>query len=231
MVPSTWLSVLFFLLLIAPGLVFDLLAERRRAGADESAFREASRVALASTAFSGVALAVLALVRARRPAWMPDPRRLLGDGQDYLADEYRLILRALLIQVAIALGLALLTHTVLARTSGASIRQRSAWSSVLHHELPAGYQAHVRVRLADETVFVGRVAQFTANLEHADRELVLAPPLFSKLKGGSLKDVPAEWQRIVVPGDQVVAMSVQYRPKAPTSGERRPQRRRAWARE
>ena len=218
MVPSTWLSVLFFLLLIAPGLVFDLLAERRRAGADESAFREASRVALASTAFSGAALAVLATIRTLKPEWMPDPRRLLGDEQAYLTDEYRLVLRALLIQVAIALVLALVTHAVLAKTGGASIRQRSAWSSVFHHELPEGKQAHVRVRMTDETVYIGRVAHFTANIEHADRELVLAPPLFSKMKGGELKDVPEEWQRIVVPGDQVAVLSVQYRPKvAPPS--------------
>jgi hypothetical protein len=211
-VPSTWLSVLFFLLLIAPGLVFDLLAERRRAGADESAFREASRVALASTAFSGAALAILATVRALQPKWMPDPRRLLGDSQAYLAEEYRLVLRALLIQVAIALILALVAHAILAKTSGASIRQRSAWSLVFHHELPDGTQAHARVRLTDETVYIGRVAHFTANIEHADRELVLAPPLFSKTKDGELKDVPDEWQRIVVPGDQIVVMSVQYRP-------------------
>jgi hypothetical protein len=214
-VPSTWLSVLFFLLLIAPGLVFDLLAERRRAGADESAFREASRVALASTAFSGAALAILATVRALKPGWMPDPRRLLGDGQAYLADEYRLVLRALLIQVAIALVLALITHAILAKTSGASIRQRSAWSSVFHYELPDGSQAHARVRMADESVYIGRVAHFTANVEHADRELVLAPPLYSKVKDGQLKDVPEEWQRIVVRGDQIVVLSVQYRPKDP----------------
>lgn len=213
MVPSTWLSVLFFLLLIAPGLVFDLLAERRRAGADESAFREASRVALASTAFSGAALAVLATARALKPEWMPDPRRLLGDGQEYLTDEYRLVLRALLIQVAIALVLALVTHAILAKTRGASIRQRSAWSSVFHHELPPGKQAHARVRMTDETVYIGRVAHFTANIEHADRELVLAPPLFSKTKDGTLKDVPDEWQRILVRGDQIAALSVQYRPK------------------
>jgi hypothetical protein len=213
-VPSTWLSVLFFLLLVAPGLVFDLLAERRRAGAGESAFREASRVALASTAFSGAALAVLATIRALKPEWMPDPRRLLGDGQAYLADEYRLVLRALLIQVAIALVLALVTHAVLAKSGGASIRQRSAWSSVFHHELPAGMQAHVRVRMTDETVYIGRVAHFTANIEHADRELVLAPPLFSKIKGRHAHGRPRRVAAHVVPGDQIAVLSVQYRPKA-----------------
>ena len=68
MVPSTWLSVLFFLLLVAPGALF--LLQRRTAIAD-SAFLEISRIVLASLAFSGVAFLVLAVVRQARPDWLP----------------------------------------------------------------------------------------------------------------------------------------------------------------
>ena len=50
--PDGWGSALVFLLFVAPGIVFDLL-EVLRAGAHESAFREASRVALSSLVFSG----------------------------------------------------------------------------------------------------------------------------------------------------------------------------------
>jgi Family of unknown function (DUF6338) len=49
-VPGSWLSVLLFFLLVAPGLVFDLLSQRRRAGSPESGFREVSRVVLSSLA-------------------------------------------------------------------------------------------------------------------------------------------------------------------------------------
>lgn len=225
MVPSTWLSIVFFLLLIAPGLLFDLLAERRRAGAEESAFREASRVALGSMVFSGVALGVLSLVRAARPEWMPDPGRLLADQQQYLADEYRLVLRALVIQVLIALLLAWWTHLAIAKVTGAPIRQRSAWAAVFRHDLPAGTQAHARVRLTDGTTYLGHVAHFNADLKRADRELVLAPPLYAATKGNKLGDVPAEWTRVVVSADQIAALSVQYRPKQKKA---RPRTKRWW---
>jgi hypothetical protein len=227
-VPSTWLSIVFFLLLIAPGLLFDLLAERRRAGAEESAFREASRVALGSTVFSGIALTALAVVRAVRPEWMPDPRRLLSDQQQYLADEYRLVLRALVIQVLLALLLAWLTHLTLSKVTGAPIRQRSAWSTVFRHDLPAGKQAHARVRLADGTTYVGEVAHFNADLKRADRELVLAPPLYSATKGNELGDVPAEWTRVVISADQIAVLSVQYRPKQTKTN---PKTKRWWQKE
>jgi hypothetical protein len=46
--PSSWLSVVLFFLLIAPGPLFDLLADKRRALAKESAFRELGRTILAS---------------------------------------------------------------------------------------------------------------------------------------------------------------------------------------
>jgi hypothetical protein len=71
-VPSSWLSVVLFFLFIAPGLLLDLLSEQRRAGFSESAFREISRILLASIVFSGFAFSVLAIVREVQPERMPD---------------------------------------------------------------------------------------------------------------------------------------------------------------
>lgn len=48
MIPGTWLAVILFLIVIAPGLFFDLLGTRRRVAVAESAFREIGRVALGS---------------------------------------------------------------------------------------------------------------------------------------------------------------------------------------
>jgi len=104
-VPSSWLSVLLFFLFIAPGLLFDLLSEQRRAGFSESAFREISRIVLSSLVFSGFAFAGLAIVQWVQPAWMPDPRRLLEPGGSYARDHYLLILRTLALQGLLALVL------------------------------------------------------------------------------------------------------------------------------
>jgi Family of unknown function (DUF6338) len=142
MVPGSWLSVLLFFLLVAPGLLFDLLSERRRAGFSESGFREVSRVVLGSLAFSGVAFALLAIVRAVHPAWMPDPRRLLDPQDSYAKDQYRLILRTLVLQASLALTGAWAWHIILAkRQGGAIIRPISAWTQVFKRDCPKGHDA------------------------------------------------------------------------------------------
>jgi hypothetical protein len=58
-VPQTIGALASFLALVAPGIVFELLRERRRAGARESAFHEASRVAVSSLAFTLAATMIL----------------------------------------------------------------------------------------------------------------------------------------------------------------------------
>ena len=59
------------MLFVAPGIVFDLLSRSRRVGADESAFREVSRVALSSLLLSLFAAVPVGLVASRVPLVMP----------------------------------------------------------------------------------------------------------------------------------------------------------------
>lgn len=212
MVPSTWVSVVLFLLLIAPGLLYDLLAQRRRVLPAESTFREASRVALSSLIFTAIGLAVVCLVRARWPALMPDPVGLLSGGSSYLAAHYLVVAGALGLEVVVALGAAWATHAYLAHRHGAPLRQESAWTSVLRKSVPNGYRPYVRVRLENGTVYMGSVAHATADLELGERELVLAPPLYSNTETETVSAVLAEWQRIVLRGTQIESLTVRYEP-------------------
>jgi Family of unknown function (DUF6338) len=142
---GSWLSVLLFFLFVAPGLLFDLLSERRRAGFSESAFREVSRVVLGSLAFSGFAFALLAILRTVHPAWMPDPKRLLEPRNSYAKDHYLLILRTLVLQGSLALTAAWAWHIFLARRhGGATIQPVSAWTQVFKRDCPKGHDAYVR---------------------------------------------------------------------------------------
>jgi hypothetical protein len=141
MVPGSWLSALLFVLLVAPGLLFELLSERRRASFSESAFREVSRVVLGSLAFSGFAFAVLVILRYVHPAWLPDPRRLLEPRSSYPRDHYRLLLRTLVLQASLALAAVWVWHIFLAnkpwhslfanKQGEAEVRPVSAWRKVV----------------------------------------------------------------------------------------------------
>lgn len=216
MVPGSWLSVLFFVLLVAPGLLFELLSERRRAGIPESAFREISRVVLASLAFSGLALGILAIVRTVHPAWMPDPAMLFATSGTYLAGHYQLVLWALVAEGFLALGAVGLAHWLLARRQGAAIRQVSTWRQVFRLDCPEGCDVFVRVRLTNGFIYSGAVAAYTADPGDDGGDLVLAPPLFSKSGAGDLKPVPPDFQRVVIPRSAVEVLSVEYRPRRST---------------
>jgi Family of unknown function (DUF6338) len=234
LVPTTWLAVLFYVLLVAPGLLYDLLAERRRAKISESAFREASRTVLASLIISIISFSILAVIRWAHPAWMPDPNRLLGGAGDYIARHYRLILRTLLLEGGIALGIAGGFQWARTRRVRARLRPVSTWTKVFREECPQGFLPYVQVRLANGMTYVGQVGHFTADLETSDRELVLVPPLYVKKPDGQLKDMASEWQRIVVSGESVESLVVQYRPDlrcpSPKGLAKRLQGRLSWSR-
>ncbi len=155
--PGTWLSVLFFVLLVSPGLLYDLLADRRRVKISEPAFRELSRTVLSSILCSGLALSALALIREVQPSWMPDPSGLFMHQSQYLASHYRLVLRAAVAEALMALGLACLAHYLIYRRSNARLRPVSTWTRVLRDERPEGYLPHVQVQLEDGRTYIGAV--------------------------------------------------------------------------
>jgi hypothetical protein len=214
MLPSTWLSLVLFILLIAPGLLFDLLAEGRRVGVKESAFRETGRVVLASLGFSTVGVVAVALVRTVHAPWMPDPRLLLLNSHMYLAAHYTSVFWALLLEGAVALAASAGVHAYLTKNaSGPPLRATSLWSAALSEALPAGTVAHARVRLESGAVYLGQVVHYTADLELADRELVLGPPLFSKTGDRPLEPVP-DVGRVILVGSRIESIGVEYRREA-----------------
>jgi hypothetical protein len=213
-VPGSWLSVLLFFLLVAPGLLFDLLSERRRAGFSESGFREVSRVVLGSLAFSGFAFALLVIVRIVHPAWIPDPGRLLDPQDSYARDQYALVLRTLVLQESLALTAAWAWHIILAKKQGgATIRPISAWTQVFKRDCPKGHDAYVRVRLEGGVIYSGLVANFSSDLEVDGRELILASPMASRTGEKPMTAVPGQYQRVVIRGSAIEVMSIEYRPK------------------
>lgn len=218
MLPATWVGLLLFFLFIAPGLLFDLLAARRRAAQQESVFREISRILLTGTAFSVAALGALAVVRARSPNLMPDPRLLLGrDSALYITNNYTLVFTALAAQVALSVLLAGAAHLVLARAQGgAPIKNSvSSWTKVFRRDCPQGCAPIVRVRLANGVVVCGRVADFSADLDVEDRQLTLAPPLSAAGDPQTpLQPLPTGWCRTILKAEDIVLINVQYAPKA-----------------
>lgn len=136
MVPASWLAVLLFVLLVVPGLVFDMLSERRRVGSSESTFREISRVVVASIGFSGATLLVLALVRIfLAPTWLPDPGALAREGSRYATQNYQVLSWTLGAGVLLSTMLAVGTHYALKwKHDAPDIEKVSTWTKVFQHD-------------------------------------------------------------------------------------------------
>lgn len=220
MIPTSWLSVLFYLLLVAPGLLYDLLATRRRPLANESTFREISRIILASLIFSIVSFSLLLTVGSFIKGWLPDITQLLFHPSVYLPGHYFIAVRALITEGIIAFALVGGLHLAQLWRTDVRLRPVSTWTRVLRQELPRGCVPYVEVRLDNGMTYIGRVGHFTADLDSAERELVLVPYLYIQAPGGVLTDMPHEWQRLIISGDQIQSMTVQYRP-VPTLNQTR----------
>ncbi|WP_406629037.1 DUF6338 family protein [Amycolatopsis sp. WGS_07] len=210
---TTWVSVLFFFIFVAPGILFDLLSERRRPGASESSFREISRTALASLVFSGTAAVLVFCVSQIFPGLFLKIEGIARRGNAYLLENLALTFRTCATLVLISLGLAILGNWLLSRRSGgANIRAINSWTQVFKNDRPEGHEAYVRVRTGFGTYY-GKVANFSSGLEGDGRELVLAPPIRSAVVGKSMSAAPARFSRLIVKGDDIQSMFVEYYPK------------------
>ncbi len=213
MIPEGFAAFVSFLLLVAPGLLFEVRRESRRASREESSFREVSRVALASLGFTGLSLAILAGVRARYPSLLPDPGAWLRLGFGYVRAKYRLVVAFFLAETILALILALLFDGALRlRKSEAAIDpSASGWTSAMRRDIPKESDRIVRVELHDQTEYAGMLRSFSADLALQDRELVLEAPLLRKRAEEAEFGEIAHAKRLVIPARDIRALWVMLR--------------------
>jgi hypothetical protein len=209
--PSSWAGVLVFLLVVAPGLLFDICADRRRATAKQSAFREIGRITLASVVFGGVAFVGVLGAASIFPAAFAWPFAVLESDDAVSQFGAKQLAATLGLQTALALGFAFLGDILLGRRSKSRLRAISAWSAIFRESKPDDLVAHVRVKLKSGTTWEGHMGPYSADLETAGRELVLQKPLRSAAPGSSkTAPVPAAWERVVLAGDEIDWIAVKY---------------------
>src|SRR6266550_1607954 len=230
MVLATVGGVVTLVLLVLPGLVFELIRQRRRAGRQDSAFAEISRVLVVGLVIGAITVTLLAVIS------LVGPRSLVTLAELTTAN------RAWLAQHAVALGwtawaygivsvtLAALLETLLPGTDPAGrIHAESGWLTAFDRlprlmrqqlGLTATPIARLSVRLADGTVYLGDRAEFSTDLSLDDRELALAGALACQPPGAAEAQPLPDWHRVLLHGDQIADILVQYVPGRPTSASR-----------
>ncbi len=211
MIPQTAAALLAFLLLVAPGIVYENLRERRRPKVDQTTFREVSGIALASLSFSILSMAALAGVRARVPKFMPDPGRWLREGHLYVNGNYRLIAGFALAELVLAVGLAVAWSWARGHGRQPSIFKVSTWYRVFRELPPTGAETFVRVFTQSGVEYFGKVISYTTDFDLASRELFLGEPLWRRLPketGFTLLRPP--WRWLILPGPAIQGIWVSY---------------------
>jgi len=211
MVPDTLGAVVTFLGLVAPGVAFELLRERRRPSIEETAFREASRIALTSLVFTLGAGAILALAHLAGAPFVADPVEWLRHGGAYALDNLGLVSFTALLQVALALALALLADWTFRRSAPGHVVPGSIWFQLFRNRRPDGATPWVHLRLTDETEIWGYADDYTPDQRLDNRELTLVGPgLQYRRKGASTNQELDRWAAICVRGDQITWLKVMY---------------------
>lgn len=227
MIPQGLTTLISFLVLVAPGLLFELRRERRRPTLEETAFREASRIAFTSFIFSLLSVIVLTFFRSLQPEALPDPGRWLSDKSDYVAANYALVARFAVLEVGLALSFAFVADLILLRRATGNIVPGSIWFQVFRLERPKGKVPWVGVRLIDRTEFFGYLKYYTPEQKLENREIALQGDVNGKSLVMKTSTDPPElveledWRTVVIRGDQIQMVKVTYMEEAspPSRGD------------
>jgi hypothetical protein len=210
-IPETLGTIVAFLGFVAPGLAFELLREKRRPSIEETAFREASRIALTSLVFTAASVLLLAAVRHFRSSVVVDPARWILYGSRYVHGNLELVATTLLLELAIALILAVLLDWLLRQSAPGRIVPGSIWFQLFRQGCPEGATPWLHLKLKDETEVWGFVGDYTPDQKLENRELTIFGPKLQYLrKGEAQKKSLHSWSSFAVRGDEISWMKVAY---------------------
>ncbi len=215
MLPQTFATLFAFLGLVTPGLVFQLIRENQRPALQESAFREASRVALTSLVFTAASTLLLGLLSVGWPNAFADVPAWLNAGDKYASSNLGLVVWTISAEVALAAGLAGAAALFVDRLplgSGA-ISKSSIWHKHFAVDLPAGHVPWLKLTLDDGTRVWGWLDYYTVDKPLADREISLkGPGIALQMPGDSQRIAMSNTNYLQLRGSTIQIMQVMHRP-------------------
>jgi Family of unknown function (DUF6338) len=212
-IPDTFGGVLAFLTLVAPGITFYLVLERRRPHERNSSFREVSQIALASLIFTLASIACLLLLHRFISAVVPDISMWIRQGNRYIADHPAAVFAGIGLDVALACAFGAGSAWLITRKSEASISNVGTWYQIFRQESPQGTRPWLHVRLEDETEFWGFLRHYTSDDSANVREIVLGgTTVMWRRKGDSARSsIGDSWDAVCINANRIQYMRLIYR--------------------
>ena len=217
MIPDSLATLYAFLGLIAPGLVYQLIRERRRPSWEETPFREAGRVALTSLVFTTAS--ILILVGLRRFTGLPvaDLSQWLTGGRSDLAAHFSAAFLTVVAGVGLACLLALIGEKGtyhLGKRWLPPIQRSSIWQQHFVETLPEDKAPWLALELNDGTRLWGWLDFYTVGQALENREISLKGPGLSLQQSSEFKPHgQVSWQFITLRASDIKVMNVAHHPK------------------
>jgi hypothetical protein len=220
-VPSSAGSLFGLLLVLAPGIWYELIRQRSRPGRADSTFVEVSRILLAGVLVSLTVLILLGLIRAINPHLLDDPQALLSQ-PSYLAAHLGTLVWTLVWFLVFAMTIpAAWLYNTPGKTAHEEIRQESLWVSYFDRiprraaatkGLPPFEYVYVQVRTEGDVLYRGRLAGYDNSPDLDGRELTISGPnLITKPVGEEWSSLEREgWSVVIIPGDEIKDIHVLY---------------------
>ncbi|WP_402377930.1 DUF6338 family protein [Isoptericola rhizosphaerae] len=210
MIPNSLAALVSFLLLLAPGILWQLIQGRHTPAVKETVLTEVARVVLVSLAATGAASVLLLYW-----PWLPLYRRAQAAGPEAFAAPTDVVP-----YLGAVVGTALLAS--LLAWIAASLRWREpprispgrVWNRLFDSYLPnRSIQPALLVELLDGTVWRGLLETFDTDPEDHDRSLALTHPLARKRPGDPCFAPKGDIGRyVVLPESQIKTIQVIYTP-------------------
>lgn len=212
--PDTFIGLAVLVILLMPGVIFQIQADSQRPPHDQSSLRELISIAGVGAFCDTVVLLLFALARFIWPHFTPDTGRIEQQGISYIRLHYVSLawwlfgLFAASCLLAWILGKYFLTST--SRYLAGKIFITSSWFE-LFSKYPDS-RIYVGCELADGTYISGYLLSYSTDAnETSDREIALAAPITHRPPGGSATILP-NVGAVTVSAGQMKYMTVTYLP-------------------
>lgn len=216
MIPDGIATLYAFLGLIAPGLLYQLQRERARPTLEETAFREASRVAFTSLIFTTLSITLLIGASRLAPQLFVDLAAWIDKGNSYLESHLWLVATSIMVEVALACaiaGLAAYTIDKIKPRTGSSIVKTSVWYQLFQGDLPKDKVAWALAELSDGTLIWGFVDFYTAGQSTDERDISFKGPGLTVQRKASEKEEQDYWKYVVVKSSDILMIKIRPEPK------------------
>jgi hypothetical protein len=207
LIPSTLGAVVGFLLLLAPGISWELQSIKHEPTVKQSALVELSRIVLASLLATATS-AILLL----QSVWMPLYKSTLRSPTDPFSSPHLVVSYGVSVILTSALACLLTLIVAMLRwPKKGPIRGIRVWHRVFVASRPPETDIpYLTIELLDGTIWKGRLRSFDSDPEDSQRALALGQPLRRKRPNQEFEIISQACGFVVLAESQIKSIQVAY---------------------